>query len=389
MPLATTSPTTPPRGGLPPIGTRGLKIICAAIVAILFVAGLWPFNLFPHNGVAWLGDHSGISFNGHGVVLASRNFSWPSPDGPCSVELWVQPGPMPVREGTILTFYQPAAPERLRIFQWNNSVLLIYRDAPGSRHQEMDMDDSLHPDTPLLITVTSGAPGHALVYLNGVLAQDSNNFTLTRGDLSGDLVLGTAPVNDFGWTGQLRGLAFYDRALAADQVSRHFAAGKGGDLSGAAQDGALASYAFDERSGGIVHDRTSRGPDLDIPAHYEIPYKPVLMAPWRDFRWDWSTAQDVAINVVGFAPFGFFFCAWLAAGPLARRAALLTLLSGAAISLTIELLQVYLPPRTSSMTDLITNTFGTLLGIVLYRIVRPRLASPRSGKPFVPTAREV
>jgi len=39
-----------------------LGSICFAILIIILIAGLWPFNFFPKNKVTWLPDKNGVFF---------------------------------------------------------------------------------------------------------------------------------------------------------------------------------------------------------------------------------------------------------------------------------------------------------------------------------------
>ncbi len=87
----------------------------------------------------------------------------------------------------------------------------------------------------------------------------------------------------------------------------------------------------------------------------------------EEFNRRWSYWKNVGINIGGFIPLGFFFCAYLTLAGKITRPALVTVFLGAAVSVTIEVLQAYLPTRDSGMTDIITNTLGTCLGVILYR----------------------
>jgi glycopeptide antibiotics resistance protein len=79
-------------------------------------------------------------------------------------------------------------------------------------------------------------------------------------------------------------------------------------------------------------------------------------------------------NVVGFLPFGFCFYAYLVTRPSLKRATALTVALGTAASLTIEVLQAFLPTRASGTSDLFTNALGTFIGALAFRVMVPTLA---------------
>jgi len=134
----------------------------------------------------------------------------------------------------------------------------------------------------------------------------------------------------------------------------------------------LALYLLQEGSGNRIHNLASSGVDLYIPKQYTVPYEKMLEAPWKEYEPGWGYWEDVLINIGGFIPFGFFFVAFFASVRRAGRAAFVTIIFGGIVSLTIELLQAFLPTRDSGLTDVITNTFGTSLGVAFYTLTPAR-----------------
>ena len=87
---------------------------------------------------------------------------------------------------------------------------------------------------------------------------------------------------------------------------------------------------------------------------------PVLLHSWPAI-WNRFLLRDVAINVMLYVPVGAVAC--LALRPRWPSAALAAaIFFGCALSLSMELLQAYVPGRSTSLSDLATNTLGAAVG---------------------------
>ena len=87
---------------------------------------------------------------------------------------------------------------------------------------------------------------------------------------------------------------------------------------------------------------------------------------WKEFSLSRSYGSAAVKNIVGFFPLGFCFYPCLLLYRF-RRPVLFTVILGALTSLTIEVLQAYLPTRDSGMTDIFTNTLGAWIGVIAFR----------------------
>ena len=94
-----------------------------------------------------------------------------------------------------------------------------------------------------------------------------------------------------------------------------------------------------------------------------------LSEPWPR----WWTVSDVLLNVLAYLPFGVFGALALWPRTCGRRAVLLTLMCGAALSLGLEALQNWLPSRIPSRLDVLANLSGTLVGALLGAALAPRV----------------
>lgn len=345
--------------------------LCVCTIVIILVAGLWPFHV-PKNDVIWFAKEDGLRFGDHGTILSPSAFEAHDSNNNSSgsLEIWLERARSKGRN-TILAFEGSGLTKPPFLLQQNGDALIVQRrntDTEGNcRIAEFTIEGAFPEKKRLFVTITLG-PHKSSVYLDGVLVGTSEILGRTLGTLTGRLVLGNSLTTSDSWSGQISGLAIYEHELTAARVFEHYEDWTKNHRPMLTQDEQPAAlYLFSEREGNVVHNQLGPSNDLIIPVQYLVLQSAFLALPWHGYHPTWSYWENVGLNIVGFIPLGFFFVAYFSTERATRNAAAATILLGFLTSLTIEFLQAYLPTRDSGMNDLITNTFGAALGVLLYR----------------------
>jgi hypothetical protein len=302
-----------------------------------------------------------------------------------TVELWIQTHRAPANNVfNILTIHNPRLPLDFALGQWKQDFLLrgtTQHPQPAGAIREVGMYHALPEQQARFITIRGNDAGTDF-YLDGSAAGHFPEFVLNAEALDGQLILGNGASGKSPWTGRLFGLALYNRALNPKEIAWHhvlWADGRARQLMNAP--GLAALYLFDEGHGRQAKDSSGNRHRVIIPAVFQPIHRDFLLPPWKDISYNRPDYSDIAINVLGFMPFGF--CFFLHRHLLRPRRlvfnALLVVFAGSAISLTIEVIQAWLPNRTSSMNDLLTDTAGTLFGVALAMAIQHKFARTESA----------
>lgn len=345
-----------------------LRAACAVVLVIILAAGLWPFHA-PKNKVRWLSNENGLRFDKYSSIVTEGEFKSTQTNESSTIEIWVEPRRVYV-SGTILAFYRAKShisPFALRQV-WGDLVLEKPVSPSKPAKSKVDIANIFTGRKPVLLTVSSDPAGTA-IYADGALIRQLPDFRFSTQDLTGKLLVGNAPFSTHEWIGQLRGLAIYDRALSPQEATQHYIAWTESNNSVLFQkEHAIALYLFDEHSGNLARNLADVSTGLTIPQRFFILHEQFLARPWDEYRHDWRYWKDIAINVAGFVPLGFLFFSYFSLMRKAEYSLPVTIALGFGVSLTIELLQSLLPTRNSGMTDLITNTLGTVIGVFFFKL---------------------
>ncbi|UCF14803.1 MAG: VanZ family protein [Phycisphaerales bacterium] len=370
--------------------SRKLSLLLLTLVTIVTLFfGLRPLDFFPENRVRWLPGQDGIQFykpsvsdrgTSGGVIYSdvplevrtgSKAFE------PTTIEIYLEShGRRTGGLAHIVSFHDGYPLSPLVIGQRKTFLVIRSRDNRNDARdtcREIDLKHGLNASEKKLITIASG-PERTEIYVNGELAGSYEVRSLIGVEhFCGYLNLGNSSIGCHSWKGNLYGLALYDRLLTSEQIRRHYGlwSDRAVSIPAAVEPEPVTLYTFSARTGVTVHNQTGNQNNLTIPAKFKALKRHVVLQFWRNMTWDRGNVKDVLVNILGFVPFASCMMVVLAGNRHLSpgQAAVLTMLTGAILSLIIEIAQMGLPTRTPSSLDFLCNTLGAALGLLLFRIM--------------------
>ena len=233
----------------------------------------------------------------------------------------------------------------------------------GKPYREIGAGGVLAAGRKILVALVSGPHG-THIHIDGQPVKNYPDVRLLSENetLEGHRVpLGNSPDLSCPWAGTLMGFALFGRAWTSAEVTEPTRRqGRGGRCRAAAaglrQWPTIGSTVLQaSRSSICPAPRTI----WRKPARLVFDKRPLGLPNGQSF-----SGSDVTLNLLGFVPFGFLVCLrLLSMGRFSPRGCLfLAIAVGFAVSLAIELTQVWLPGRDSSLLDLTTNTMGSAIG---------------------------
>lgn len=355
------------------------RFVCYIILLSIFL--LWPFDLFKSNRVSWAPGTNGIDFLYDGIV-ATR-----SPDlglyeqlvigNGLSIDIWLtskkiqQYGP-----ARIISYSLNTRRRNFTLGQHGEKLIMRLRTTETSlngTNPNLTVDNVFIASKPLHIVITYDFIWQT-VYVNGIKrAQEKipgGNFSNWDSDYY--LTFGNETTINRPWRGTIFRTDIYNRALSEKEVTEKFQIGwlvqnKPEKLSTVSSNGLVLRYLFEEQEGNLVlNNALSKNAGTLFIAKFLRKLGVVYLSWPHDTLKEKLRSLDVIFNVLGFIPFGF-----LMHGLLRNRLGLswkicaISLTAGIIFSFAAESLQYFSIARHSSSLDLLANTTGTLMGILL------------------------
>jgi VanZ family protein len=351
-----------------------LIFLGAMVLLITLFFGLKPRGFRFRNQAELLEDGSGISFTDVGMaysrgILAEIGIS----DSFC-IAFTMKPYSTGRQLSRVLSLVDGKGRTLLQVDQWRTGLDIMIWDADGAKIGKIGFENGLNPheNRSLVLSITREEMRLSVDEEAG--AEESRGIDAPAG-LFRDcrLLIGLSPTGRDPWRGEMKELGFFRGTVSTKEIEDFEDGGTRFSTGAFASAQPAALFYFNERSGRTVGDQSGNGWNLQIPAFPRLLKHEVLVANLEKPLTDFSQRADMIVNLVGFIPLGVFFSlcfgAFMKSG---ARIVLLTVCCAFAVSLGIELLQVFIPTRTSQLPDLVLNTLGALIGAAAVHLITRR-----------------
>ena len=354
-----------------------IGVLIAVLCGILFF-GLKSNNLASTNSVNWIINQPGLHFQRYGIAYTAPFIEEVEIKNNNATSLTIEialslKNLNDNRFKFIFALHNGKEKDQLLLGQWRSWIILMNGDdyPNKKRTKRLAVDTNLQETGTLFLTITTGDHG-TFLYCNGKLVQ-SDNESLLKLPSNGKsrIIFGNSADCKYPWDGDIYGFALYKSTLSNRDVTQHFKRWSNvHNFTFAEENKPLVLYLFNEKSGEKVFDHSGDNHDLEIPKKLTILESKILT--WKGFGFSKNYIQDVIINIAGFIPLGFVFLAILfgIGGTIGKHGVLLTVSLCFTLSLFIEIFQAWVPLRSSSMLDLISNTLGAFIGTKIYRFLK-------------------
>jgi len=357
---------------------KWLIVISAAIVLVVLFFGLRPGNFFWKNNVTWLTKQPGVRFGKNAMAfsqplagaftenhLATDSFS---------LEIALKPASNETENfNFVLAVHDGKDRNQLLLAQWKSSIILMNGDDYDNKRKTKRLTLKSIAASPkrLFLTITTDSRS-ARIYVNGRLAGARKNFHPTIPRNSPRLLLANSVYGQHSWQGEIYGLAFYGYPLSPTDAEDHYRLwSETGRYSFARKAQSSLVYYCNEATGSRIRDHAGGEHHLHIPDRLKKLKGQLFKQGWDHWNFNTKVIRDLFLNFIGFIPLGLTLAATFAriGGVFSTHSVRFAIASGFALSLGIEIVQAWMPLRTSDIRDLALNTLGTLVGVMIFRLI--------------------
>lgn len=354
------------------ITSKTFKFFIVYLIALTIIL-LSPFSRKIKTDIQWLPEDHGIQIASTSILRTStpptklysaiQNGTGITLDMTLSVNDFNQTGP-----ARILSYSNGTKARNLTVGQQNHDLVIRLRNTTGDLNglPSIVVKHVFTTEEKSRIIFSYDLTEY-VVYINGELCLKGQlTASLSNWDPAHFLMLSNELLGDRPWLGRLYATSVYNRPFTQEEITELYRFAKTNAPN------PIIDYQFKLKNTETIRDQSSIKPqaNLEIP-----PFIHVGHIPQTDLFGSISHYNylDILANILLFIPFGIFLSRLIHHGTkFSVFTVLIITLCGASFSFSVEAAQSFMETRYSSLTDITTNTLGTLLGSLLVLLLPQR-----------------